>query len=265
MPLWKRLGFLFVFGVPALMPAAAWLGTRTGLPNLTAWFPLFFLFVLLPLADYALGHDPRNLDGDANAALEHDTWFKGMTLAALPAQLGVLAWSGWHFVHAGFDVSGTLGWMLSQGIVGGVLAINVAHELIHKDTKLERAAGGLLLTSVGYHGFKIEHVRGHHVHVSPPVPLKSSTTSNITGCSAACWIPAAMSAPRTCIRGIPITCSATCCCSICSGIRTTTKPRAGAIRYCCIMPIARSCRAGTPACSCSRYARHSGSGSSIRC
>ena len=53
MPLWKRLGFLFVFVVPALMPAAAWLGVSSGRPDLMAWFPLFFLFVLLPL--FALG------------------------------------------------------------------------------------------------------------------------------------------------------------------------------------------------------------------
>ncbi len=174
MPLWKRLGFLFVFVVPALMPTAAWLGARSGRSDLMAWFPLFFLFVLLPIADYALGHDPQNPAPDSAKQLEHDVWFKLMTLAALPAQLGVMAWSGWHFAQAGFGLGGTIGWLLSQGIVGGVLAINVAHELIHKDTRLERTAGGLLLTSVGYHGFKIEHVRGHHVHVSTPEDASSA-------------------------------------------------------------------------------------------
>ena len=174
MPLWKRLGFLFVFVVPALMPAAAWLGVRSGHHDLMAWFPLFFLFVLLPLADYALGHDPINPSAQEARALESDDWFKWMTLAALPAQLGVMTWSGWHLVHADFGIAGTIGWLLSQGIVGGVLAINVAHELIHKDTALERTAGGLLLTSVGYHGFKIEHIRGHHVHVSTPEDASSS-------------------------------------------------------------------------------------------
>jgi alkane 1-monooxygenase len=53
-------------------------------------------------------------------------------------------------------------------VVGGILAINTAHELIHKDSRLERAAGGMLLASVGYHGFKVEHLRGHHVHVATP-------------------------------------------------------------------------------------------------
>lgn len=174
MPIWKRYAFLFVFVVPALMPAAAWLGARSGRPDLMAWFPLFFLFVLLPLADHALGHDPRNPDAAETPVLECDRWFAAMTLAALPAQFGVMLWSGWHFVHTVSGPIGIAGWLLSQGIVGGVLAINVAHELIHKDTRLERAAGGLLLTSVGYHGFKVEHVRGHHVHVSTPEDASSA-------------------------------------------------------------------------------------------
>lgn len=174
MSLWKRLGFLVVFVVPALMPAAAWLGAWSGRPDLMAWFPLFFLFVLIPIADYGLGHDPRNPDPAEAQALEEDRWFRWLTLAALPAQLGVLVWSGGHFAQAGFGPVGIAGWLLSQGIVGGVLAINVAHELIHKDTAHERIAGGLLLTSVGYQGFKIEHVRGHHVHVSTPEDASSA-------------------------------------------------------------------------------------------
>lgn len=174
MPLWKRLGFLLVFVVPALMPAAAWLGRVSGHVDLMAWFPLFFLFVLVPLVDYALGHDAFNPDAAHADRLESEQWFRGLTLATLPVQLAVLAWSGWHFVHAGMGVAGSAGWLLSQGIVGGVLAINTAHELIHKDTRTEQFAGGLLLASVGYHGFKIEHLRGHHVHVSTPLDASSA-------------------------------------------------------------------------------------------
>lgn len=46
---------------------------------------------------------------------------------------------------------------MSIGIVGG-LGINVAHELIHKDGKLEPWAGGFLLSLVCYAGFKVEHL-----------------------------------------------------------------------------------------------------------
>lgn len=174
MPTRKALAFLLVFVVPALMPAAAWLGTATGRPDLMAWFPLFFLFVLLPTLDYALGHDPVNVPADRERKVAQSPWFKALTLACLPVQLAVLAWSAAWFVAADFGPAGIAGWLLSQGVVGGILAINTAHELIHKDGRLEPAVGGLLLASVGYHGFKIEHLRGHHVHVSTPEDASSA-------------------------------------------------------------------------------------------
>jgi alkane 1-monooxygenase len=171
MPLWKRLGFLLVFVVPALMPAAHALGVATGMHDVAAWFPLFVLFVLVPVLDRALGHDPSN---PADARIADDRWFAAPTLLAVPVQLGLLAWSADLFAHDPFGPLGELGWLLSHGVVGGVLAINTAHELVHKDTRVERAAGGVLLASVGYHGFKIEHVRGHHVHVSTPLDASSA-------------------------------------------------------------------------------------------
>jgi alkane 1-monooxygenase len=171
----KPLRFLTVFVVPALMPLAAWIGTRTGAPDLAAAFPLFFLFVLLPLADYALGRDTRNPADEAGIArLEGQRAYAAITLLCVPVQLALVAWSGWWFTHADHSAAGALAWLLSQGVVSGVLGINVAHELIHKRGRLEPWAGGVLLCSVGYFGFKIEHVRGHHVHVSTPLDRSSA-------------------------------------------------------------------------------------------
>ena len=170
----KAVAFLLVFLVPAQMPLAAWLGARSGWPNLSAWFPLCFLFVLLPSVDYLLGHDPANVPASQEAAVARHPWFRALTLLALPVQLALLAWSGRWFVQAPLDGIGQAGWLLSQGVVGGILAINTAHELIHKDGRLEPWVGGALLASVGYHGFKIEHLRGHHVHVSTPEDASSA-------------------------------------------------------------------------------------------
>ena len=170
----KALGFSLVFLVPAQMPLAAWLGWRTGRPDLMAWTPLVFLFVLLPLLDGLLGHDPGNVPPEREAAVSRHPWFRALTLLALPVHLGVLAFSLAWCTRAGFGPAGVIGWMLSLGVVGGVLAINVAHELIHKPGRFEPAVGGLLLASVGYHGFKIEHLRGHHVHVSTPLDASSA-------------------------------------------------------------------------------------------
>lgn len=170
----KALGFLLVFLVPAQMPIAAWLVEHTAWPNAMTWYPLFFLFVMLPAMDYLLGHDPANVPADAERGVALNPWFKLMTLMALPVQLALIAWSGHWFVNARLDWFGMAGWLLSQGLVGGILAINTAHELIHKDGRVERLAGALLLTSVGYHGFKVEHLRGHHVHVATPEDASSA-------------------------------------------------------------------------------------------
>jgi alkane 1-monooxygenase len=58
--------------------------------------------------------------------------------------------------------------------VSGILAITAAHELIHRPTRLEQWVGGLLLSSVCYGGFKLEHIYGHHVHVSTPMDRSSA-------------------------------------------------------------------------------------------
>ena len=170
----KASGFALVFLVPAQMPLAAWLGSRTGQPDLAAWYPLLFLFVILPAADTLLGRDPTNVPRESEREVAMRPWFRGLTLLALPVHLGVLAWSAARFVQAGMGALGMLGWVLSQGVVGGILAINTAHELIHKSGRLEPAVGGLLLASVGYHGFKVEHLRGHHVHVATPQDASSA-------------------------------------------------------------------------------------------
>jgi alkane 1-monooxygenase len=170
----KALGFLFVFFVPVTLPTAAWLSTLTGLPNLMAWYPLFFLFVLVPSLDYLLGHDSVNIEKSEESVVSEKFWFKALTLLVLPVQLATLIWSAIWFVNQELNFLGTMGWLFSQGIVSSILAINVAHELIHKDAKLEKTVGGILLTSVGYYGFKIEHLRGHHVHVSTPEDASSA-------------------------------------------------------------------------------------------
>jgi len=52
------------------------------------------------------------------------------------------------------------------GLYTGGLGITVAHELCHKKEKLHRLTADLLLASVCYQHFAVEHVRGHHLHVA---------------------------------------------------------------------------------------------------
>lgn len=174
MPTFKALGYLFAFITPALMPLALWTADAGILPlALATWVPLFALFVLLPTLDYLIGKDTSNPDEIEAERLQLRRWYQVLTLACLPVQLILVFWSSAQFAQMETPIA-QLGWLLSQGVVSGILAINVAHELIHKSSRLEPWAGGFLLCTVNYFGFKIEHLRGHHVHVSTPEDASSA-------------------------------------------------------------------------------------------
>ena len=163
-----RLAYL-LFTLPALLPPTAWaLAHHDGRWDLWAWYVPFIYFVAIPLVDRLLGRDRRNPTPEQEAALKNDLYYVVLPLLCVPLQIGVLLWGAWVYTQAPFGWLGQLGWMVSIGCVGGVLAINTAHELIHKPTRIERGAGGVLLASVLYGSFKIEHIYGHHVDVATP-------------------------------------------------------------------------------------------------
>lgn len=163
--------YFLAYVPPALLPLAAWLGHLTGWHDAFAWLPMLVLFVLLPIIDAWLGADVSR-PPDAGAAfevLQSAPAYRWLTMLCVPLQWTLLAWSLWHWQQTDFGAAGSIGWLVSLGVVGGVLAINVAHELIHKAGRIEPLLGGMLLASVGYSGFKFEHLRGHHVHVATPL------------------------------------------------------------------------------------------------
>ena len=59
-----------------------------------------------------------------------------------------------------------LGFGVSAGFYSGAIGITVGHELCHKASWLERALGRLLLCSVCYGHFYVEHTMGHHKDVA---------------------------------------------------------------------------------------------------
>jgi alkane 1-monooxygenase len=171
----RRYGFLFVFAVPALLPLGYLLGRETGFPNLFAFLPLIVMDVGLPILEFLVGRDSENPASEGGTDDHIDGFYEAIVFACLPVFLLILAWSG-HvlFVEAPFNLAGAIGWTFSVGYIGGITAINASHELIHRRNAVLRAAGGVLLSSVCYSGFKVEHVRGHHVHVSTPEDASSA-------------------------------------------------------------------------------------------
>jgi alkane 1-monooxygenase len=171
---WRDLGYLTVFVTATLPWQAAGLAALGVAPDLAAWWPLAVIFGLVPLLDLACGLDRRNPDAADAAVLAARRWFRVLTWLCLPVWLVLLAYAMHQFRVQPLGLAGRVGWLLSTGVIGGILAINVAHELIHKSGRLEPLLGGIALTSVGYFGFKIEHLRGHHVRVGTPADASSA-------------------------------------------------------------------------------------------
>lgn len=145
---------------PALMVLGAHLG------GVFTLLPVAFLFVVLPVLDERIGVDTRQPDetqaGRGRGLLDLPLF------AWVPVQLGVTLWLLLRVGAGEFGAAEAAGLAVSLGVMNGAGGITIAHELIHRAGRLERAAGEVLMTSVSYPHFCVEHVHGHHRHVATP-------------------------------------------------------------------------------------------------
>lgn len=172
----KKVGY-WIWLIPVLgIPLSYYWSQGSAHADAWPWLVISVVFGVIPLLDFIVGRDPANPDErDEVPALEAQGYYRLLSLATVPLLLAMLVWGGWIFAsYEGWSWVGQLGWVLSVGTVMGAIGITVSHELIHKDPTLEQNAGGLLLAAVCCAGFKVEHVRGHHVHVSTPEDASSS-------------------------------------------------------------------------------------------
>lgn len=174
----RNFGFLLFLLPPSLLLCAYLGGEHFNQKNLWAYFPLLFTYGIIPICDYIIGRDTYNPDPSQTKQLNNSFYFPLLTLLCVPLQLACLYWAAQYSINSylmgQLTEIGFFGWIISTGIASSVLAINVGHELVHKNSKLEQWAGGFLYASVCYAGFKVEHIRGHHVHVSTPLDASSA-------------------------------------------------------------------------------------------
>lgn len=170
----KKYSYLIAMVPLVLPPLLLAAGHATDLVNLFSWGVPVVIFGIIPVLDMLFGKDSLNPDEETDVPrMVGERFYKAITLGWVAGFAALLVWSMLELASGTFSLIGSIGWIVSIGIVGG-LGINVAHELIHKDDKLETRAGGFLLSLVCYAGFKVEHLRGHHVHVSTPEDASSS-------------------------------------------------------------------------------------------
>ncbi len=152
--------------VAYLIPATAVVGMTLG-----GWWllsTLLFVFALTPILDHLIGLDESNLDESGEAAEKTNRAYDVVVRMWVPVQIGVLVAGLWVATRGHLSGFELVGLVVSLGILGGA-GINVAHELMHRKAKLDKALAEALMTSVSYTHFCVEHIYGHHKNVATPL------------------------------------------------------------------------------------------------
>ncbi|MDX5319684.1 MAG: alkane 1-monooxygenase [Bacteroidota bacterium] len=150
--------YLLAF-IPALAVWTSFIGEE-----LWSFSGIALIFIVLPLLEYQLGTS-QSLSAETPEEAKKFDW---VILSTLPVYIGMMGYF-FHDVSTSVMSDTTLiGRTLSAGLLCGVYAINVSHELGHRNNKLHQVLAQILLASSFYSHFFIEHNRGHHKHVATP-------------------------------------------------------------------------------------------------
>ena len=159
----RKVGFLTAFIIPALVIVGFYLG---------GWWlalPAIFSFIIVPVIDAWLGTDPSNVSADKVKELEADYYYRFVLYVWTWFQLIFICWSFYVVAIGGLQsITDWVLFVLGVALVTGGIGITVAHELGHKKSFIERLYSKILLMTVCYMHFYIEHNQGHHVLVATP-------------------------------------------------------------------------------------------------
>lgn len=135
---------------------------HTLIPSLLVW-------IIVPLLDLALpatSHQQltitqrKHLDSNPVYSLAVSIW--------CPTHLALLTWSANRITTVTLHPVRLVGLLLSISLVAAE-GVNVSHELLHRRNVVERFLAKILLVSVQYGHFTIEHAKGHHFHAATPL------------------------------------------------------------------------------------------------
>lgn len=129
--------------------------------------PLVVYFILVPLIDYCVGTDRTNPPEELVPALEADPFYMRLLMIAVPMHFIAIIAGAWLISSYSLPLVLYILFAAVMGMNSG-LAINSAHELGHKSSKLARLFSRVSLAATGYGHFCIEHNLGHHRDVSTP-------------------------------------------------------------------------------------------------
>ena len=138
------------------------------------WGPMGFYacvvaaFVVVPILDLLVGNNLKSPEDSQQKALSQALQYKLVLWVFVPVQILLLLWAARLFCQPSSGLWERVGLILSVGTVTGGIGITFAHELGHRNGVFERSLSRILLMTVCYGHWHIEHVVGHHAHVATP-------------------------------------------------------------------------------------------------
>ncbi len=132
------------------------------------WLTPIYAFVLVPIIESILPVNEVNIDSQEKEDKQSLHWTDFLLYLNIVIVYGILLLTLTTVTTQETSLAELVGLIFSAGIVIGSNGINVAHELGHRKSKIERTLGKLLLLPALYMHFYIEHNYGHHLKAATP-------------------------------------------------------------------------------------------------
>ncbi|MCB9231482.1 MAG: alkane 1-monooxygenase [Bacteroidia bacterium] len=143
------------------------------------WSGIIYVFGVVVAVEFFLPANTDNLSKVEEEIVRKDKLYDLMIWSLVPAQFGLLILFFFSINQEGLQSWELAGRVLAMGTICGAIAINVAHELGHRNTRFEQFLSKSMLLTTLYMHFFIEHNRGHHKNVSTPEDPASSRRGEI--------------------------------------------------------------------------------------
>lgn len=154
----KSVGFTLIFVVPVL----PYLWYQIG----HAWITPIIFFLVLPLLGRAMGSDKTPPLSPAKISPLLRTYYIWLPRLYLPVWLISLIWAAQTISYSDISTVSQIGLGLSAAM-GSLIAAPIAHELMHREPRLDTWLARLMVTLIGYPTYIREHF-SHHRYVGIP-------------------------------------------------------------------------------------------------
>ncbi|MBC8755390.1 alkane 1-monooxygenase [Kordia sp. YSTF-M3] len=154
------LKYLAAFSTPFVAMVALYLG------GYYTFLTPMYAFGIIPILELMFSQNTANLSPEEVEKKSANSLFDWLLYLNIPIVFGLLIVTLINVSTGMYETYELVGLIFSTGIVLGSNGINVAHELGHRQTKVEQIMAKILLLPSLYMHFFVEHNFGHHLHAA---------------------------------------------------------------------------------------------------